>query len=104
MSKYHAVRTNGYSSRKEAIRGAELELLERAGAISNLRKQPSYILLDAWPEGGYKRPLMYVGDFEYFDKAVDRIILEDVKGFRTPVYKIKKRLLEQLHGIKITEI
>jgi len=104
VSKYHAVRTNGFASKAEDRRNSELVLLERANVIKNLVRQPRYVLLPAWPEGGYKCPLVYVGDFEYYDKAADKVILEDVKGIITPVYKIKKRLLEQLHGIKITEV
>jgi len=45
----------------------------------------------------------YKADFVYFDKLANELIVEDVKGFRTPLYKLKKKLIEQQHKIKITE-
>jgi Protein of unknown function (DUF1064) len=105
-SKYGAVRTEGYASKMEARRGGELELLERAGKITDLRKQVPYVLLPAAPELGFKQPLRYLADFTYWDgdRINGKFIVEDCKGFPTPAYLIKKRLLRQLHGIEITEI
>jgi len=104
MTKYRAVRTNGYASKKENKRAAELRLLERAGVIGPVTEQLAFEILPAAPTLGYKMPLRYVADFRYLDLANKREIVEDVKGFRTPVYKLKKRLMAQLLGITITEV
>ena len=107
MSKYRAVRTNGYASKREAKRAAELRLLFTSGVILDLREQVAFDLLPAAPVLGYKQPLRYVADFCYRDfmgGIVGPEIVEDVKGIRTPVYKLKKRLMAQLLGITITEV
>lgn len=97
-SKYRAVRTNGYASKREANRAAELELLERAGKICNLRKQVKFVLIE---KQGEHRAVTYVADFTY--READKPIVEDVKGFRTPVYRLKKRLMFDKYGIDIRE-
>lgn len=108
MSKYKAIPTNGYSSKKEAKRAAELHLLQRAGHISGLREQVVYVLAPSVVIGGRKRPeLRYVADFVYFDLdklGKDKALtVEDVKGVRTPVYRIKRHLMMSVHGIEIRE-
>ena len=99
-TKYRAVRCNGYASKREARIASELEILERVGKITNLNKQVSYALLPA--AEGYPRPLRYVADFTYMDGG--EVVVADAKGFKTPVYLIKKRLMRQLLGIEITEL
>lgn len=99
-SKYHAKRTDGYASKKEAKRAAELELLQKIGQISGLAMQPSYDLI---PKDELGAAVRYRGDFQYFDNG-GKFVLEDVKGFATPVFKIKKRLMWKVYGIKVTEI
>jgi hypothetical protein len=49
--------------------------------------------------GGVK----YVCDFLIF-WADDTVTFEDVKGMRTPMYKLKKKQVEALYPIIITEI
>ena len=110
MSKYRAVRTNGYASKREANRAAELRLLEKAGVIANLEEQVSFDLLPGMAAIGCPRALRYEADFRYLRKFEGMAIwdptpvVEDAKGVRTPVYKIKKRLMRQLLGIEITEV
>lgn len=104
MSKYKAVRTNGYASKREANRAAELALLERSAYIGPVSKQLPFELLPKAPELGYKTALRYVADFRYVDLRTGEIVVEDVKGFKTPVYKLKKRLMRQLLGVEITEV
>lgn len=96
-SKYNArkITIDGitFDSLKEAARYKELKLLERAGEITDLELQPKFILLDGFYYGGKKeREISYVADFKYYDKAKSKIIVEDVKGFKTDVYKIKRKL------------
>ena len=101
MNKYHAKRTevdgHTFDSAKEARRYSELKLLERAGEIVGLRLQPKFpLVVNDTKIADYK------GDFEYRD-ASGRRILEDTKGFKTPVYRLKKKLVRALYGIEILE-
>lgn len=103
MSKYRSIRTecDGYvfDSRKEARRYQELKLLERAKVISDLELQVPFILIDKNKNG---RAIKYVADFVYNENG--KQVVEDTKGFRTDVYKLKKRLLKERYGIDIKEI
>ena len=111
MSKYRNIKTNGYSSKREAARAAELKLMERAGHISGLREQVVYVLAPSVVIQGRKRPeLRYVADFVYWEIPKARTgwaggkeIIEDVKGILTPVYRIKRHLMMSVHGIEIRE-
>jgi hypothetical protein len=95
-----------FDSQKEARRYGELKLLERAGEIERLELQPSFDLL-AWTANGSvrgKKVGVYRADFQYHDNRINEIVVEDVKGVRTPVYKLKKKMVEACYDIKITEI
>ncbi len=102
-SKYHNQKTehNGiqFDSRKEAKRYQELILLERAGVISHLELQPRYNLVVNGQKLGF-----YKADFRYEDVATNSVVVEDVKGVRTAVYMLKKKLVKALYGIEIIEI
>ena len=104
-SKYHAEKSGGYDSRKEHRRANELRLLLRAGLISDLREQVSYELIPAQRGADGKvieRACHYVADFVYTDEHGNTIV-EDTKGVRTDVYRIKRKLMLKVHGIRITE-
>jgi hypothetical protein len=109
-----------FDSKKEMKRFQELKLLEKAGAITELRRQVKYILIPAQYET-YERygkngnrlkdgrrciekECSYIADFTYWDvkKCID--VVEDTKGFRTTDYVIKRKLMLYVHGIKIKEI
>jgi hypothetical protein len=97
MNKYNARKTviDGikFDSKKEAARYCELKILLQAGEITDLELQPEYILQDAFIKNGKKyRAIKYRADFRYKDYG--KIVVEDVKGMRTPVYKIKKKMFE----------
>ena len=99
MTKYGNVKTvvDGitFDSKAEAARYRELKLMERAGKISDLRTQPSFILVPGFRKNGtYYRPVRYIADFQYVDIANRAVVVEDVKGFRTDVFKLKKKLFE----------
>lgn len=103
MSKYGNIKTTTsdgitHDSIKEANRWCELKLLERAGFISDLRRQVKFELL---PKQGKLRAVHYIADFVYIKDG--KQIVEDVKGFRTQEYKLKKRMLLYFHGITIKE-
>jgi hypothetical protein len=89
-----------FDSKKEAQRHQQLLLLERNGELRNLRLQVSYNLV---VEG--KLIAKYRADFVYEElrKGVWLPVVEDVKGVRTPVYRLKKILLRAIYGIEIRE-
>lgn len=89
-----------FDSKREAARWQELRLLERAGEISDLRRQVRYELV---PKMSGERPVDYIADFVYRDKNGNEVV-EDVKGVRTPVYIIKRKLMLWRHGIRIREV
>ena len=95
-----------FDSHKEAQRYAQLRLLERAGKVSDLRRQVKYVLIPAQRDERGKlleRECSYVADFVYFDFALGREVAEDAKGYRTDTYKLKKKMMLWVHGIQITE-
>lgn len=108
--KYHNRKTvvNGHTfdSKKEANRYSELLLLERAGAIHDLRTQVKYVLIPSQrsKETGkvIERECSYKADFVYTEGG--ETIVEDVKGFRTKEYIIKRKLMLHVYGIRIREI
>lgn len=87
-----------FDSVKEYHRWGCLRLLERAGAISNLKRQVKYELI---PKQIGERACNYVADFTYMENG--RLVVEDVKGVKTDAYKIKRKLMLWVHGIKIRE-
>ncbi len=83
-----------FASKAEMARYAELKMLEKAGLIRDLEVQPVYVLQEGYVWRGEKiRPIIYRADFRYLDLRTNRIIVEDVKGMHTEVYKLKKKLL-----------
>ena len=95
-----------FDSQREAHRYCELRLLEKVKRIKDLRRQVRYVLIPAQKDKTGKlleREVSYVADFVYYDLALGREVVEDVKGCRTEVYKIKKKMMLWFHGIRITE-
>ena len=66
MSNYHNVRTNGFASKREAARATELEMLQKAGVISDLRYQVKLELIPAIPK--VQRAICYYADFAYIQE------------------------------------
>ena len=98
-SKYHSkkVIVDGieFDSKKEAKRYSELKLLERAGNIKELELQKVFELQEGFKKNGKTyRKITYKADFYYFDNRAGKYICEDVKGFKTEVYKLKKKMFE----------
>lgn len=105
-NKYHAEKCGRYASRKESRRAAELRYMLRAGLIEDLREQVRFELLPTQRDADGKlleRPCAYVADFVYKDKKNGVTVVEDVKGMKTPVYTLKRKMMLYFHGIRITE-
>ena len=107
MSKYHSTPTevNGirFDSKREANRWFELRMLERAGKIEKLKRQVKYLLIPSQYRDGkcIEREASYIADFVYVKDG--HLVVEDCKGFRTPEYKIKRKLMLQLYDIRLVE-
>jgi len=86
-----------FDSKKEAKRYSDLKILERVGKIENLELQPRFLLQDKFTFNGKTiRKIEYIADFQFYDIESKCIIVEDVKGMKTEVYKIKKKLFLKL--------
>lgn len=98
MSKYKNIKVKldgiTFDSKKEAVHYAYLKSLEKRGIITDLQLQTK---LDFKIDG--KKIFTYKPDFEYNDEFGHHII--DVKGVQTPVFKLKKKLIEAQYKIKI---
>ena len=111
-----------FDSKREATRYRELKLLEKCGAIKDLKRQVKYELIPAQKEKSTKvytkgrkkgqpiegktieRAVDYVADFVYIDTTTGKEVVEDTKGMRTKDYIIKRKLLLYRYGIKIQEV
>jgi len=104
-NKYGAKKSGGYDSQKEHHRANELKLMQRAGLISNLREQVKFVLIPTQRDSDGKlleKECSYYADFVY--ERDGKTVVEDTKGIRTPEYKIKRKLMLQVHGVSIVEL
>lgn len=111
MNKYGAKKVvmdgQVFDSKKEFYRWCDLRLLERAGKISNLKRQVKYTLIPAQRDQTGKlveREVSYIADFEYMQDG--KKIVEDTKGYKRgaayQLFTIKRKLM-LLKGIKVKE-
>lgn len=92
-----------FDSQAEMSRYSSLLVLQRAGHITDLTRQVSFVLAPKVViDGKAKRSLIYRADFSYTNAKGQRVV-EDVKGALTAVYKIKRHLMMSVHGIAILE-
>ena len=81
------------------MRYKELKELQLVGKIDRLELQPRFVLMEGFRyEGKAIRKIEYVADFLYRDLSTLELIVEDVKGVKTDVYKIKKKLFLKNYG------
>lgn len=87
-----------FDSGMEGDRYKQLKIMEQAGEIERLEEQVRFrcIVNDI-------KVCDYYADFRYYDRRTRAFVVEDVKGARTDVYKLKKKLVEALFGIEIVE-
>ena len=98
-----------FDSRHEAERYLELRSMEREGKIRHLATQVPFELIPEQTDDAGKvleRPAKYIADFTYWVKDGEgyRYVVEDAKGCRTDVYRLKKKLLLYVHGIRVVEV
>lgn len=117
-SKYHSkkitVGGETFDSLKECERWHELQRMQTKGEIRSLCRQVRYNLIPTQrepdivgPKGGHRqgkiieRGVDYVADFAYYRD--NKMVVEDVKGYKTPEYIIKRKLMLYRFGIRILE-
>ncbi len=109
-SKYGAKKViiNGikFDSQKEGNHYLELKLLEKQGLIKDLRIQVRFELQPSYKKNGKTiRAIYYIADFVYYDTFKGQKIVEDTKGYRTEIYKLKKKLFEYKYpDLEIKEV
>ena len=82
-----------FDSKKEATRYEELKQMQKIGIIKKLELQPKFVLQDRFKKNGKTyRAITYKADFSYYKDG--KLIVEDTKGFKTQVYKLKKKMFE----------
>lgn len=95
-----------FDSKHEAEIYQELALLERSGEISDLQIQVPFKLIDKQvaPSGKKYRECKYIADFVYMKNDTKETVVADAKGFKTPEYRLKKKLMLEKWGIEIKEV
>lgn len=107
VNKYHNKKTcykgEAFDSEREKNRYIELLLLQRAGKIRDLQRQVRFELIPTQKKDGEKTEAKcsYIADFVYIKDG--QMVVEDSKGFKTDVYKIKRKLMIEKYGIWIKE-
>jgi hypothetical protein len=100
-NKFGNIRTEidglSFASKREARRYSELRLLVKAGQITDLKTQVRYPL-----EVNGQLVCNYVADFAYIEGG--ELVVEDAKGYRTPEYVIKAKLMRAVHAIDVREV
>jgi len=117
-----------FHSKREARRYADLKVMEKAGLIRNLELQKRYFFvlggLSA-SDRNYQKPLKYtlyvnsrnkltkgrnvayIADFVYErlhpNKTHYEVVVEDCKGFKNDMYKLKKALMKWFYDIDVYE-
>ena len=103
MSKYHSRKVfydgHSFDSLLERDRYIDLRALEKLGVIQNLQLQVRYEII---PKQDGERAAHYVADFQY--EMDGQVIVEDAKGFCTPDFVLKRKLMLWVHGIKLVEV
>ena len=97
MSKYRNKKTQigmyVFDSIAESKRYKELALLEKAGQIKGLELQPKFLLQEGFKKNGKTyRKIEYIADFMYIENG--KVIIEDVKGMETDIFKLKRKMFE----------
>lgn len=89
-----------FDSKAEALRWWDLRQMEREGFITDLERQVRLPLIVQGQKVG-----VYIPDFRYRDET-GQVVIEDVKSepTKTPVYRLKKRMVKAIYGIDVTEV
>jgi len=94
-----------FDSKREAEYFLYLKQLQKDGLISDLELQPKFELQPHFKfNGKMVRAINYIADFRYYDVKKGEYVVVDVKGMKTDVYKLKKKLFEYKYNTEIVEV
>lgn len=84
----------------------QLKLMERQGLIKDIKLQTRFELQPKYKKNNKTiRAINYIADFTYFDVNKGKTIIVDTKGYRTEVYKLKKKIFEYKYpDLEIKEV
>ena len=101
LSKHKSCRIGGiwFASKKEADRWQKLICMQQTGYIKDLQRQQTLkIIINGHKVCGYRY------DHRYTVVETGEDVVEDVKGYRTEMYNLKKKLVRAVLGIDIKEV
>ena len=94
-----------FDSIKEMKHYQLLEYLQKIGEIKELKLQVPYELIPKYKINNKTvRKCVYVADFTYITTKDDKLHIVDTKGFKTDVYRLKKKLFEYKYGVEVEEV
>lgn len=94
-----------FDSIKEMKHYQLLEYLQKIGEIKELKLQVPYELIPKYKINNKTvRKCVYVADFTYITTKDDKLHIIDTKGFKTDVYRLKKKLFEYKYGVEVEEV
>ena len=94
-----------FDSQKEGNYYLKFKAMQDLGLIRDLELQKEYILQDKFVlNGKTRRKITYKADFSYISTEDDKLHVVDVKGFKTDVYKLKKKLFEYKYQTELEEV
>lgn len=94
-----------FDSKRESEYYLKLKELEKNGIIKDLELQKEFVLQEKFKLGNKtRREICYRADFTYVTTEDDKLHVVDVKGFRTEVYRLKKKMFEYKYGIELEEV
>lgn len=113
MSKYRNKKTTidniEFSSKKEGMRYLQLKCMQERGEIKDLKLQVVFELQPSFKlDNKTIRAITYVADYTYMENINGAIptwkqVVEDCKGYRTDIYRMKKKLFEYKYQTTIRE-
>lgn len=108
QNKYHNKKVQydemTFDSKKEYSYYLKYKLMEQAGEIKDLKMQVPFTLIETFKlQDKTYRKTIYKADFTFIDKEGKYHVI-DVKGVKTDVYKLKKKLMAWKYGIEIEEV
>ena len=98
-----------YGNKKAEANGLLFDSKKEAQFFLQLQQDPTVkaiktqVVYELIPKQKGERACEYVADF-VVEYQSGEIVVYDVKGMRTPLYVVKRKLMLWVHGIKISEV
>lgn len=111
--KYGNVKVGGFDSRKEAVYGRQLELQKRVRdarlRVVKIERQVPFLLIPTQRDGLgrlLEKLVQYKADFRvtYADGHSEVVDVKSPITRMLPAYVLKRKLMLQVHGIRVIEV